>query len=65
MRQKEKMVDNKEKPRDRLPYEKPRLRIITLVAEEVLATFCKQVTGTPGPYGFRCGNNKCRASGGS
>ena len=27
--------------RERLPYEKPRLRTIDLVAEEVLATACK------------------------
>jgi hypothetical protein len=59
------MVDNKEEPKDRLPYEKPRLRIITLVAEEVLATFCKQTSGAPGPSGFRCGSSKCRTSGGS
>jgi hypothetical protein len=30
-------------------YEKPRLRIIELAAEEVLAAGCKTVTGPPAP----------------
>jgi len=58
-------MDNKEEPKDRLTYEKPRLRIITLVAEEVLANFCKQVSGMPGPGVFGCGSSSCRAAGGS
>ena len=58
-------MDNQKKSVDRLPYAKPRLRIITLVAEEVLAVSCKQAVGAPGKNKFGCGNGSCRAAGGS
>ena len=48
----------------RLPYEKPRLRVISLVAEEVLATNCKMQFGSPGST-YGCGNQYCNAPGGS
>jgi hypothetical protein len=60
------MMDNQKKSVDRLPYAKPRLRIITLVAEEVLAINCKQATGAGMvKNGKGCGHPSCRAAGGS
>lgn len=38
---------------DKKPYEKPQLRTVSLVAEEVLAVGCKLGTG-PGPMGANC-----------
>jgi len=58
-------MDNQKKSVDRLPYAKPRLRIITLVAEEVLAVTCKQATGAPGKINRGCGSSQCRTAGGS
>jgi hypothetical protein len=40
-------------PRTRESYEPPQLRIISLVAEEVLAVGCKLGSG-PGPFGANC-----------
>lgn len=58
-------MDSGKEPNKRLPYEKPKLRIISLVAEEVLAINCKQASGAPGRLGRTCGNNACRTTGGS
>ena len=42
------MIEEKQVESNRQAYEKPRLRVITLAAEEVLATGCKtQTTGNP------------------
>ncbi len=57
---------HKKKENDnRLSYEKPRLRIIPLVAEEVLAVKCKQAVGAPGKIKKGCGNLACVVAGGS
>ncbi len=58
-------MDNQKKTFNRLPYAKPRLRIISLVAEEVLAITCKQVKGSPGMLTRGCGHGTCRSTGGS
>ena len=50
---------------NKLPYEKPRLRTIPLVAEEVLAVKCKQNLGAPGKIKKGCGNIACVTTGGS
>jgi len=49
----------------KLPYEKPTLRVISLVAEEVLAVNCKADVGAPGKFGLGCGNYSCAGYGGS
>ena len=41
------------KDTDKKPYEKPHVRVVSLVAEEVLAVGCKLGTG-PGPVGANC-----------
>jgi hypothetical protein len=48
-----------------LPYEKPRLRVISLVAEEVLSVGCKQDLGTTAKLGHSCGYNPCSLAGAS
>jgi hypothetical protein len=58
-------MDKNEVPDNRLAYEKPRLRIIPLVAEEVLAINCKQAVGAPGKIAKGCGNVACTLQGGS
>jgi hypothetical protein len=45
------------------PYERPRLRTIPLVAEEVLAVSCKVAPGSPGKNGNRCGFAPCSVPG--
>jgi hypothetical protein len=49
--------------KSRLPYEKPRLRTIPLVAEEVLAVFCKMSAGASGKSGGHCGFSPCSVPG--
>ena len=57
------MAEKKEKI-SRRPYEKPRLRSIPLVAEEVLAVNCKSLPGMPGKNGKdMCGYAPCSMSG--
>ena len=56
------MTDKQEK-KDKQLYEKPRLRTIPLVAEEVLAVNCKTFQGAPGKTGNRCGFSPCSNSG--
>ena len=45
------------------PYEKPRLRTISLAAEEVLALNCKGSAGAPGKNGNVCGVAPCSVPG--
>ncbi|HWR57853.1 MAG TPA: hypothetical protein VN328_03100 [Thermodesulfovibrionales bacterium] len=52
-----------EDKKDRLPYEKPRLRTIPLVAEEVLAAKCKAAPGASGKNGSSCGVAPCSVPG--
>jgi|GEM_PF-1030836 hypothetical protein len=44
-------------------YEKPKLRIIPLVAEEVLAVKCKAAPGASGKNGGQCGFAPCSVPG--
>jgi hypothetical protein len=44
-------------------YEKPKLRTIPLVAEEVLAINCKTSSGSPGKIASRCGFAPCSVPG--
>jgi hypothetical protein len=47
-------------------YEKPRLRIIELAAEEILAVGCKTAPGNPsGKLGSGCTNPLCSIATGS
>lgn len=57
-------MDDRKKSVDRLLYAKPRVRIISLVAEEVLATSCKRAVGQPVKTNG-CGNASCKGAGGS
>jgi hypothetical protein len=56
------MTHEKEK-KSKLLYEKPRLRTIPLVAEEVLAINCKTASGAPGKTGRKCGFAPCSVPG--
>jgi hypothetical protein len=56
------MIRENEKATKKL-YEKPRLRTIPLVAEEVLAINCKTASGAPGKNGGRCGFAPCSVPG--
>jgi hypothetical protein len=49
--------------KSKLLYEKPKLRTIPLVAEEVLAINCKTASGAPGKNGKRCGIVPCSVPG--
>jgi hypothetical protein len=47
-------------------YEKPKLRVIELAAEEVMGTGCKTVRGTSiGQNGLPCASGRCSQSSGS
>jgi len=50
-------------PGRRQPYEKPSVRTINLVAEEVLAVGCKLATPSNGPIGFACTQVNCNLEG--
>ena len=51
-------MDNK--PEEKLqPYEKPKLRVIELAAEEVLAVGCKTNAGGPNPAPPQCAPGGC------
>lgn len=53
-------------PEKKIPYEKPVLRRITLVAEEVLAVGCKTASTNPGGVmlgGPACVANPCAGTG--
>jgi len=56
-------MDQKQEKVSRKPYEKPRLRTIPLVAEEVLAVSCKTASGAAGKNGGRCGFAPCSVPG--
>ena len=58
MRKEDRHMDNK--PEEKLqPYEKPRLRVIELAAEEVLAVGCKTNAGGPNPAPPQCAAGGC------
>jgi len=58
------MKDEKTENRDRQPYEKPGLRAIELVAEEVLGVGCKlDDGGEPAPLGTNCTDGGCAEAG--
>lgn len=45
-------------------YEKPKLRVIDLAAEEVMATGCKTIAGTSiGKMGQPCSTGQCVSTG--
>jgi len=52
-------MTHKSEKKLKLPYEKPKLRTIRLVAEEVLAISCKTASGAPGKGSGRCGYAPC------
>jgi len=53
-------MDKNDKSDVKIPYEKPKLRIISLQAEEVLSVGCKHAVGSPvGRAGHGCGNGHC------
>jgi hypothetical protein len=56
-------MPHKKEQTSKLLYEKPRLRKIPLVAEEVLAINCKTASGAPGKNGGRCGIAPCSVPG--
>jgi hypothetical protein len=49
---------------DKKPYEKPELRTVSLVAEEVMAVGCKLGRGA-GPFGSNCQSVPCNVNRGS
>jgi hypothetical protein len=57
------MIERPPPDRQRLPYERPTLRSISLVAEEVLAVGCKLPDGPGGPIGANCTAAACFAPG--
>ncbi len=56
-------MTKKQEKLSKQPYEKPKLRSIPLVAEEVLAISCKQSSGAPGKHTHRCGIAPCSVPG--
>jgi hypothetical protein len=63
---KEIQMQHKRKRKNRQAYEKPRLRVIELVAEEVLSTGCKSRFGDPkGVAGSGCLTGMCSSTIGS
>jgi hypothetical protein len=58
------MTHEKEE-KSKVLYEKPRLRTIPLVADEVLAVSCKTASGAPGKSSpsFKCGFSPCSVPG--
>jgi len=50
---------------DKQAYDKPRLRVIELLAEEVLALGCKRSGSDTGQSGNLCLNGVCKATPGS
>jgi hypothetical protein len=49
--------------KSKLLYDKPKLRTIPLVAEEVLAISCKTSSGAPGKKNGKCGFAPCSVPG--
>ncbi len=60
---KETITTRKQEDKCKKPYERPRLRTIPLVAEEVLAVTCKAAPGSPGKNGNVCGVQPCSVPG--
>lgn len=59
-------MQNGDKMASKLPYEKPVLRIIELIADEVLSTGCKTAFGDPsGVAGNGCMSGPCQNTIGS
>lgn len=57
-------MPHKKEKQSKLLYEKPRLRTIPLIAEEVLAVNCKTANGAPGKhFGGHCGHAPCSVPG--
>jgi len=56
-------MPRKKEKKSKVLYEKPRLRTIPLVAEEVLAINCKTASGAPGKHSGRCGYAPCSVPG--
>ncbi len=58
-------MTKKQEEKRKHPYEKPRLSVIPLVAEEVLAIGCKTASGAPGKHGSTgmCGFAPCSVPG--
>lgn len=56
-------MTHKEEKKSKQFYEKPKLRTIPLVAEEVLAIKCKTAFGAPGKNGGQCGSAPCSVPG--
>jgi hypothetical protein len=57
------MKTEKRLQKEKLPYEKPRLRTIELTAEEVLVAGCKTITGGGDPGPIACADNSCSING--
>jgi len=56
-------MKNENGKKSRFPYEKPGLRTIPLVADEVLAVNCKAAPGAPGKNNKQCGAAPCSVPG--
>ena len=57
-------MPHKKEKQPKLRYEKPRLRTIPLIAEEVLAINCKISNGAPGKHrDGHCGTAPCSVPG--
>ncbi|MBW1744438.1 MAG: hypothetical protein JRJ47_13570 [Deltaproteobacteria bacterium] len=56
------MKSEQGRDQEKQAYEKPRLRIIELAADEVHAIGCKTVS-SPAPLGPNCPANGCKAPG--
>jgi hypothetical protein len=56
-------MTHKEEKKSNQFYEKPKLRRIPLIAEEVLATKCKTASGASGKNGGLCGFSPCSVPG--
>ncbi|MBW1743971.1 MAG: hypothetical protein JRJ47_11200 [Deltaproteobacteria bacterium] len=57
------MTSEQDKEKTKLPYERPRLRIIELAAEEVLATGCKTAGASTGVGVTPCTLGSCAGEG--
>ena len=58
------MQDKEKAATSKQAYEKPKLRTIELLAEEVLGVGCKNSASTPGPIGL-CTSGGCLVDPGS
>lgn len=58
-------MQHKKDTKPKEAYEKPKLRIIELAADEILAIGCKTAPGGPGQSGAGCTNPACSLAIGS